>query len=136
MASGFLVMPSGYASDGVRILATTSERNRVKEALEDSAERRRHSYKATSSRLFLSIYNLSFRVLKGPPGRRKIDSNFVLPTGGAIEVDESGIDQDGGDVDPTGAGHIDADPTITGPSDADPTSAGSSYAGDTSFSNK
>nr|GEW94707.1 hypothetical protein [Tanacetum cinerariifolium] len=46
--SGFLVTPSGYASDGGRILATTSERNRLKEALEDSVEQRRHSYKATS----------------------------------------------------------------------------------------
>nr|GEW58470.1 hypothetical protein [Tanacetum cinerariifolium] len=46
-ALGFLVTPSGYASDGVRILVRASERNRLKEALEDSAERRRRSYKAT-----------------------------------------------------------------------------------------
>nr|GFA30131.1 hypothetical protein [Tanacetum cinerariifolium] len=52
-ASEFKVTPSGYASDGVRILVTASERKRLEEAPEDSAERRRHSYKATTSRLFL-----------------------------------------------------------------------------------
>ncbi|GJX66044.1 hypothetical protein Tco_0300387 [Tanacetum coccineum] len=47
--SGFLVTPSEYANDGVRILLTASECNRLKEALEDSAEQRRRSYKETSS---------------------------------------------------------------------------------------
>ncbi|GJZ05463.1 retrovirus-related pol polyprotein from transposon TNT 1-94 [Tanacetum coccineum] len=46
---GFLVTPLEYASDGVRILVTASERNQLKEALEDSAERRRRSNKATPS---------------------------------------------------------------------------------------
>ncbi|GJS55607.1 hypothetical protein Tco_0628969 [Tanacetum coccineum] len=36
-ASGFLVTPSGFASDGIRILMMMSKRNRLKEALEDSA---------------------------------------------------------------------------------------------------
>nr|GEX44847.1 hypothetical protein [Tanacetum cinerariifolium] len=62
-ASRFLVTPSGYASDGVRSLAMESERNIFKEALEDSAVRRRHGYKATSSRLFFYIYKLRIRVL-------------------------------------------------------------------------
>ncbi|GJX81953.1 retrovirus-related pol polyprotein from transposon TNT 1-94 [Tanacetum coccineum] len=46
---GFLVTPSEYASDDVKILVTASERNQLKESLEDSAERRRRSYKATPS---------------------------------------------------------------------------------------
>nr|GEZ14167.1 reverse transcriptase domain-containing protein [Tanacetum cinerariifolium] len=38
--SGFLETPSGYASDDVSILVMASEHNRLKDALEDSVERR------------------------------------------------------------------------------------------------
>nr|GEW25715.1 hypothetical protein [Tanacetum cinerariifolium] len=40
-ASGILVMPSEHQSDDVKKFVTTSERNQLKEALEDSAKRRR-----------------------------------------------------------------------------------------------
>ncbi|GJY35205.1 hypothetical protein Tco_0420583 [Tanacetum coccineum] len=65
-------------------------------------------------------------VEKRTPGRRKVDSNFVFPTGG----------KDGGDAGPSVADSSVADPTGADPSVADTTSSGTSYVSDTSFINK
>ncbi|GJS11013.1 hypothetical protein Tco_0367809 [Tanacetum coccineum] len=43
-ASGFHAMPSGFASDGVRCLVTTSERSRPKESLEDLVSQDKEVY--------------------------------------------------------------------------------------------
>nr|GEY82214.1 hypothetical protein [Tanacetum cinerariifolium] len=63
-ASRILVTPFEMQSDGVRIIEMALERNRLKEALEDSVKRRRQDVKVASSRPIFYIYKLSFRVLR------------------------------------------------------------------------
>ncbi|GKD29482.1 hypothetical protein Tco_1240260, partial [Tanacetum coccineum] len=49
-ASRFLAKASGCAGDGCRVLVTTPRLNRLNEALEDSARRRRRNLQATLPR--------------------------------------------------------------------------------------
>ncbi|GKB03438.1 hypothetical protein Tco_0831581 [Tanacetum coccineum] len=44
MASGFLTTPSGLQSNGIRILATASERSRLKETPDDLASQDKDDY--------------------------------------------------------------------------------------------
>nr|GEV39871.1 hypothetical protein [Tanacetum cinerariifolium] len=63
-ASGLFVTALEHQRNGVSKFEMASERNRLKEALEDLAKRWCQDYKATPSQMFFYIYNLVFRVFK------------------------------------------------------------------------
>ncbi|GJY69489.1 retrovirus-related pol polyprotein from transposon TNT 1-94 [Tanacetum coccineum] len=69
------------SSDGIRNMATTSGRGRLKEDLESSAWRRRHDYKATSSHRYLYKYKAVFRVFDFQPIQQNLETKLdeVIP---------------------------------------------------------
>ncbi|GJY56625.1 hypothetical protein Tco_0455740 [Tanacetum coccineum] len=59
-ASGFPAKPSRFASDGVRTLATTSERSRPKETLEDSSSQDKEDYSTCARSIIYCFDHNSF----------------------------------------------------------------------------